>query len=268
VNVALRRPPVAWLALQAIALWPHALWMWSRMRDGSDDPLGVVALAALALLVTRLAPRLRGQPDPRWLAAAVLLTIASTVATLCLPPLPASLVAALALAAGIAAWLPPGTARLPFVGLAVLALPLLSSLQFYAGYPLRLATAQLSTWLLTLVGVAAERSGATMEVGGRLIIVDAPCSGVQMAWMAYFTAFTVAALTNLRDAVFLRRLPWVGILVLAGNAVRNAVVVALAARPAGVGEMAHQATGVAMLAAVCGLVLWVMHRGVVRAQPA
>ena len=31
--------------------------------------------------------------------------------------------------------------------LAVLALPLLSSLQFYAGYPLRVLTAELSQWL-------------------------------------------------------------------------------------------------------------------------
>jgi len=60
----------------------------------------------------------------------------------------------------------------------VLALPLVSSLQFYAGYPLRLITAQASTWLLQAGGWTAARSGTAMLVDGRLVIVDAPCSGL------------------------------------------------------------------------------------------
>src|SRR5439155_398904 len=104
-----------------------------------------------------------------------------------------ALLAALALATGLRAFMPAGRASLPLAGLAVLALPLVSSLQFYAGYPLRVLTAQLSTWGLQLAGVAAARSGSAMTVEGRLIVVDAPCSGVQMVWMAYFCACAVAA---------------------------------------------------------------------------
>ncbi len=83
--------------------------------------------------------------------------------------------------------------RLPLAGLALLALPLLASLQFYAGYPLRVLTAELSAWAAAGRGLAAERSGAAMVVNGHLVIVDAPCSGVQMAWLAYFAACAVAA---------------------------------------------------------------------------
>ena len=56
-----------------------------------------------------------------------------------------------------------------------------------------------------------------MLVQGRLVIVDAPCSGVQMAWMAWFCACAVAALAGCAIGVFLRRLPWVGAIVLAGQ---------------------------------------------------
>ena len=59
----------AWLALHAAALWPHGQWALRRLADGSDDPLGIAALAALLLWLVRAAPRLRVQPQLGWLAA-------------------------------------------------------------------------------------------------------------------------------------------------------------------------------------------------------
>lgn len=245
-----RLPAWAWLALQALALWPHGRWAAARFADGSDDPLGLAALLVLLLAVLLLAPRQREAPRPPWLIASALLSAAATAALWSLPPLPAALLAALALGAALAAWLPAGTPRLPLAGLALLALPLLASLQFYAGYPLRLATAELSTWLLRAAGLAAERSGAAMTVGGQLVIVDAPCSGVQMAWLGYFCACCMALVVNLRDAALLRRLPLVAAIVFAGNVLRNSLLVALEARPQGLDERAHEAIGLAVLALV------------------
>jgi exosortase/archaeosortase family protein len=248
-----------WLALHAAALWPHGLWAARRLADGSDDPLGLAALAALGLWLARAAPTLRVQPLLGWLAVAATLTAAATAAWLLAPPLPAAMLAALALAAHIVAWLPPGVARAPLAGLALLALPLLASLQFYVGYPLRVFTAAFSAWLLQAVGLAAERSGAAMTVSGQLVIVDAPCSGVQMAWLAYFAACTVAAFVGLRDAAFVRRLPLIGLLVLAGNVLRNSLLVGLEARPQGLAEAWHEAIGVAMLVLVIGLTVRLMN---------
>lgn len=253
--------PLAWLGLQALALWPHGLWIARRVQDGSDDPLGLAALAMLLGLLAQRATRLRAAPQTGWLAAALVLTLAANLALFAAPPLACALLAALALAAGLLAWLPARGPRAPLAGLVLLALPLLASLQYYAGYPLRLLTAQLSAWGLQLAGLDAQRAGASMWVSGRLVIVDAPCSGVQMAWMAYFCACTVAALLALRDAAFLRRLPAVGALVLLGNVLRNSLLVALEARPQGLAESWHQAIGIAALAAVCAAVLLVMRGG-------
>ncbi len=253
--------PLAWLGLQAIALWPHWRWAAARVVDGSDDPLGLAALAALLLLVWRLEPQLRGTPRPGWLVVAAMATVGATTAMFLAPPLFGALLAALAMAAGWRAYLPSGHPGLPMAGLAVLALPVVSSLQFYAGYPLRVVTAQLSTWLLQGLGMAAERSGTAMVVQGRLVIVDAPCSGVQMVWMAYFTACAVAAFSGLRDRQLLARLPWVGLLVLTGNVLRNSVLVALEAQHSTVSEAVHQGVGLVVLVTVCSAVVWVM-RGV------
>ena len=263
VNSVLRCRPVhiaawAWLALHAAALWPHGGWAARRLADGSDDPLGLAALAALSLWLARAAPALRVQPHLLWLSAALGLTAAATAAWWLAPPLPAAMLAALALTAHLFAWLPAGVARAPLAGLALLALPLVASLQFYVGYPLRVFTAELSAWLLQAAGQAAERSGAAMTVNGQLVIVDAPCSGVQMAWLAYFAACAVAAFVGLRDAAFLRRLPLVGLVVLAGNVLRNSLLVGLEARPQGLGNAWHEAIGIAMLTIVIGLTVRLM----------
>jgi exosortase/archaeosortase family protein len=230
------------------------------VADGSDDPLGVVALAGLAWGMWRVAPDLRAAPRPGWLVAALALSVAATASVFAAPPLIGALLAVLALVAGLRAFMPSGHAMLPLAGLAVLALPLMSSLQFYAGYPLRVLTAQLSTWGLQLAGVAAERSGSAMWVEGRLIIVDAPCSGVQMVWMAYFCACAVAALAGLSDRRFLRKLAWVGGLVLAGNVLRNSILVLLEARGAA-SEVVHQGVGLTVLALVCLAVAAIVRGG-------
>lgn len=253
--------PMAWLALNAAALWPHGAWMLARVRDGSDEPLGLAALAVLLMLLATRAHTLRIAPQTGWLAAGVALTLLANAALLNAPPLACALIAALALASALMAWLPMRSPRAPLAGLVLLALPWIASLQYYGGYPLRVITAQASAWLLQLAGVAAERSGTAMQVQGRLVIVDAPCSGVQMAWLAWFGACAVAALVSLRDGDFVRRLPWIGVIVLAGNVLRNTVLVALESRPQGLAGSLHEGIGLAALALVCAAVLGVMAKG-------
>ena len=256
-----RVPPLAWLGLQAAALWPHWRWATARLADGSDDPLGVAALAVLGLALWRLAPRLRSAPSRAWLAVAMAGMLLATLALMFAPPLLAACVAVLALVAGLCAFAPGGTPLLPLAGLSLLALPVVSSLQFYAGFPLRVLTAQLSTWGLQAMGIAAERSGTAMWVEGRLVIVDAPCSGVQMVWMAYFCACTVAWWCGLDNRRFAKRLAFVGGIVLIGNVLRNSVLVVLEARQASVPALWHEAIGLVVLALVCAAVARVVHGG-------
>ncbi|MBO9514097.1 MAG: exosortase Q [Variovorax sp.] len=258
-----RAPATAWLALQAVALAPHALWMARRLHDGSDDPLGLLALAALAVLVWRARRELRPAPRLGWLALATAGTLAAAVLRTgvgplpALPPLAAALAAVLALACGLLAFLPRRIAGPPVVLLAMLALPLLSSLQFYAGYPLRVVTAEASRWLL-MAGFSVAREGSSLLVDGQLVIVDAPCSGVQMAWLGYFTACVAGLGSGLEGRRFLARLPAVGLLVLVGNILRNSVLVALEAAGRVPPPWLHDAFGLMVLALVCGGIAWVM----------
>ena len=267
-----RAPALAWIALQTAALWPTWRWMAARLQDGSDDPLGWLALAALAALVLALRRDLRTAPRLPWLAAALAGTLAATALRGAAPALLVSLIAVLAWAAGLLAFLPAtrrgamrvqggvlwpaprlAVGRLPVLGLAVLALPLIASLQFYGGYPLRVLTAEASRWLLA-PWFAVVREGSSLSVNGVLVIVDAPCSGVQMAWAGYFTACAVALWAGRSDRAFALRLPLVGAAVLVGNVLRNSVLVALQASGHGALPGVHEGVGLAALAAVCGVI--------------
>jgi exosortase/archaeosortase family protein len=253
-------PAWIWPALLAAALWPTWLWMAGRMLDRSDDPLGLLALAALGIVAWQARRRLRPAPLLPWMALALAGAGAATASQGLLPPLAVALVALTALAAGLAAFLPASVPTAPVAGLSVLSLPLLASLQFYAGYPLRVITAEASRWLL-MTGHVVERSGASLLVDGRLVIVDAPCSGVQMAWFGYFSACAAALHLGRRNRAFLARLPAVGVLVLAGNIVRNTLLVAAEASGRHLPPWAHEGVGLALLALVCSAIVAVMARG-------
>jgi exosortase/archaeosortase family protein len=232
--------------------------MGQRMLDGSDEPLGLLAIAALTVLLWHCRGQLRAAPRLGWLALSLAAAVTSTAVLWQVPPLLSSLLGLLALGAGFVAFLPPSVPTAPVIGLSLLSLPLLASLQFYAGYPLRVVTAEASRWLLA-AGFSVERTGASLLVDGQLVIVDAPCSGVQMLWLGYFTACVVALHSSRRDAAFLARLPAVSLLVLAGNVLRNSVLVAFEGAGYHLAGWAHQAVGLAVLAAVCMAIAWVMH---------
>lgn len=274
-----RAPALLWIGLHTAALWPTWRWMAARMADGSDDPLGGLALAALAALLVAVRGQLRSAPRLPWLAAALVGTLAATALHGQVTPLLGSLLAIVAWAGGLLAFLPDERrgamrvrdgvlhaaprfpiAALPVLGLAVLALPLIASLQFYAGYPLRVLTAEVSRWLL-LPWFHVLREGSSLNVDGLLVIVDAPCSGVQMAWAGYFTACAVALWAGRGDRAFALRLPLVGAAVLLGNVLRNTALVALEATGRGMPAL-HEGIGLVALAAVCGAVAWVMARRV------
>ena len=233
--------------------------MSARVLDRSDDPLGLLALAALGALVWQHRQRLRAAPRLGWFALAIAGALMATATHSLLPALAVSLVALLGLAAGLAAFLPSGVATAPVVGLSVLSLPLLASLQFYAGYPLRVITAEASRWLL-MATHEVERSGTSLRVDGVLVIVDAPCSGVQMVWFGYFTACLVTLYLGRGNRAFLTRLPAVGGLVLIGNIVRNTLLVSLEASGQHLPGWAHDGVGLLVLATVCGAIAFVMSR--------
>lgn len=236
------------------------------MTDGSDDPLGVLALIALIGLALAARRRLAHAPRPGWAVASLVLAGTAITATTSAPILIAGVIAVLAMLCGVLAVRDAGQPVLAWLGLGLLALPVISSLQFFVGYPLRVITAEVTAWILSGVGIAALREGSTLAVNGQLIMVDAPCSGIQMAWVAYFTACLAAAWLRMRDGVFLRRAAGVGAIVLTGNIVRNTMLVVLEAQGRAP-QWVHELAGILVFACVCTVVLVLVMRGSARRGP-
>jgi exosortase len=86
---------------------------------------------------------------------------------------------------------------LSITGLLLLAVPLVPTLNFYLGYPLRVVVGEAASMLLRLNGFAVLRDGATLLWNGQQISIDAPCSGVKMLWTGMYLSCTLAALQRL-----------------------------------------------------------------------
>lgn len=216
-------PRVAWLLTLLLgALWPHGIWLARRLTDGSDEPWGLLALATVLALVVRA----RGElvtPARAALVVSGALAALAALATFFLPPILAAAVAMLSLAAFITSALPSRPAA-PMATLLLLSLPVIASLQFYLGYPLRLATANAAAPLLALAGVEAQAGGASLLWQGRTILVDPPCAGIGMLWVGSWAA---ALLSYLNDASARRTLAngcVAAVAVFAANVLRNALL--------------------------------------------
>lgn len=238
-----------------LAVSPVLGWYAERVTDGSDEPLGVIALlAALVLLLVRFhraAERatVSFHPD-RWLGGALLLVLLQAT-PLAHFPLISGVVAI-----GIIGWsvrMAEGKAGL--IALLVLSLPLVASLDFYAGYPLRLAASQISALLLNLAGLGVERAGVLLLDAGNVVGMDPPCAGVRMLWTACFTAAIVAARQRLTWQRTLLLLGFSVVCVVLGNSVRAALVFFPESGRVHWLEWAHPGVGLAVHAAVLGAIL-------------
>jgi exosortase/archaeosortase family protein len=251
-------PPALLLAALVAALWPHWVYVARRLTDGSDEPWGILALGTVLLLVARDRAQL-SQPSAAALAASAALALVAAAADLVLPDLAAAAVAMLALGVFLMHALRRPAAAL--VVLLLLALPIVASLQFYLGYPLRVGVAHAASTLLTLIGVAADARGAAIVHDGVRVLIDAPCAGIGMLWMGSYAAALLSYLHGAdARATFVNGVV-AALLVLAANVLRNTLLFFPEAGLVHWPAAAHGAIGVAaFVAALVPLGLFIVSR--------
>jgi exosortase/archaeosortase family protein len=182
------------LILQAAAFWPVWTWYAARLSDGSDEPWGLVSLLLAVLLFVRLPKAARPTPP---LQASLLATLVYAVAFPAAPPMLRAVLAVAAIAVTAASLREVRGAGALF-GLLLLSLPVVASLQFYLGHPLRVVSGFVASSLLSLSGFNVVADGTCLRFGSQLVAIDAPCSGVRMLWGGSFLALALAAYLQLR----------------------------------------------------------------------
>jgi exosortase/archaeosortase family protein len=210
---------VALLGTLVLALWPHWTWMARRLTDGSDEPWGVLAVVTVLVLVAREWRQL-AMPSRKTLVIAAALVVTAAVARNVLLPIVAAAIGMAALATFLAAARRDRPA-LPLASLLLLALPVIASLQFYFGYPLRVTTAAVAAPMLHALGFAAQAQGAALVYNGRTVLVDPPCAGIGMLWVGAYTAALLSYLANVSPWHTARNAAVAAVSVFVANVARN-----------------------------------------------
>ena len=218
------------IAAQLAAFWPVWRWYAARVGGPGEEAWGLLALACVAYFAWRGEDG-SGAPSSGLPAAArslllpaLLVLVYAASYALPLPPLLRAAVAFTALGC-TASVLRFGRRFHPgLLGLFYLSLPLIPSLQFYGGYPLRALVAGAVAPLLRLGGYAVVREGTCLNWAGRLIWVDAPCSGVRMLWVGLFMACALACVYRLRPFGTVLALAAALAAIVSGNVLRAAAL--------------------------------------------
>ncbi len=223
------------LAISLSASWTHWLWMVRRANDGSDDPWGIVALMTVVALVWMDRRTLR-LPSQRTLLATAMLTGGANVSWGMSPPILSAALALLGVAGLVSGLLPGRRPVLPLLMLSMLALPVVASLNFYLGYPLRWFCAQAATQALSLLGLDVTPQGASLLWNGQPILIDAPCAGIAMLWIGFYLAALFSYINSASAARSGATLAMATVIVVMANVLRNTL---LFYKEAGIVQLPH-----------------------------
>lgn len=237
-------PAAVAMSVMLLVFW-DAWWLLAgRFGDGLS------ALPLVLMMLTITVPALRRLPGGAWPRIAPALPVAGmalyAAATMVAPSLVRMVVAVVAVlvtgykASGSRLPLPP------LVALGLLVLPVLSSLDFYLAYPMRVVCANLTAGLLRLNGLAVGVEGVALSWHGTLILFDAACSGVRMLWASLFLVSAIALVAGFSWSRYAGAIGVAVALTIAGNALRaaslfyveNGFVAHLS------GPFAHEAVGI------------------------
>lgn len=207
------------LLLLPLAFWSIIPLYWQRVHTPQERLCGMLAvLTALAFVHLH---RVSGPTRPSLLVPS-LLVLSYGLCIVLLPKVLAVPIALIAIAACLSAITYGSPVHVGLYGLLFLSLPVLSRAQFYFGYPLRVLVGALATPMIRLSGLAVVQEGTVLNLGGELVVIDAPCSGIKMLWAGFYLTFTLACLYRLSAVQTLMYAVGTLVIVLVGNALRTA----------------------------------------------
>ncbi len=253
--------PLLVVACVAACCWDAWRWYSARVAATPEEALALVLTVALIAAIGWRPVRQssRFHPVPLLPLAAMLAIYAAAHAIA-----PQIILAAIAVTAVLYALYRALVGQRPplaFFGLVALSLPVLPSLQFVLGYPMRVVSASITVALLQLQGLAVTREGTHMLWAGETIQFDAPCSGVNMLWAGLM--LTLAACVVWRSGWRMTAIAVCAslLLTIAANVLRAVSLFYVeAGLIAGAAPWWHEAIGLAAFAMSAGTTLWMLQR--------
>jgi exosortase/archaeosortase family protein len=250
------------IGLQVVAFWDVWRWYVSRAVYSWDQPWGVLAL--IAAIVFLLASRKPWPQTDRSLLLPTLLVVFYAATYFSFGPLARATVAFTALAVTTSSLRFGKSSHPGLFGLLYLSLPTLPTLQFFGGYPLRVVVAKIASAILRMSGFAVIPEGTCLNWAGKLIWIDAPCSGIKMLWAGLFLTFVVLCLYELPLLKTFLLLPLVGVVIMATNVFRAVALFYIEAGVLKAPSWGHEYAGVIAFvleaAGIIGIVMLLRRR--------
>ncbi|HKE94932.1 MAG TPA: archaeosortase/exosortase family protein [Povalibacter sp.] len=253
----LRHSRTVLLAAILIAVWPVWRWMAARVADGSADNWELLA-AVTAFVVLIRDRHLRPVRISLWVPVSFLLAYSMSFAVAA--PLVRGLLAMGAVGSACSALWYGRRIELPLCGLWLISLPWMSSLNFYLGYPLRVAVGTVAQVLLQANGIAATRDGTLLLWNGESIAIDAPCSGIRMLWTGAYLCLLLAAWMRLTACRTVALAVATLVIVVAANILRATSLFYVEAGLVAAPGFVHAAVGLVMFLLAGSAVLMLSRR--------
>jgi exosortase/archaeosortase family protein len=159
------------------------------------------------------------------------------------PPLIRAIIAFTAIAFTLTGLFTKNCLNIGIWGLFILGVPLIPTLQYYLGFPLRWLTAFIAVPLINLSGFLISQNGACLNWSGNIIAIDAPCSGVKMLWTGLYLLLTLISIYDYKISKFIIALFGTIIIILFGNILRSTTLFYLEAGIVNAAGWLHQAVG-------------------------
>jgi exosortase/archaeosortase family protein len=248
-----------WLILPAVqfaAFW--AVWQWvaQRLVDIPENITGAVALFVAVGLVVRAVSR--GEIAVPRMGIPIALMIAYAVSYPFVPPHIGAGLAMASIGFLLGSMMGAGI-RAGLVGLLVLALPIIPSMQTHIGYPMRVAGAVVVSWWLHLLGFVVVPEGTCLRWGTNLVLIDEPCSGVKMLWSALVLSCALAGWSGLNGRRTLAAALGATAVVFAANILRETSLFLLQAVGRGTAEdPMHMFLGLAVFGVAAIAIAWMV----------
>jgi exosortase/archaeosortase family protein len=214
--------PAAVTSLVFAATWSGWWWYLSRIATAPEEAVSLIIMVVfLAVYGVQRRGIAVGPASP----SLPMIAMALAGYTLVQSFAPSIFTAAIAIAVSLACLYVAAFRHHPppaFWGLVALALPVLPSLQFVLGYPMRVLSATLTVGLLQIQGLSIERQGTFLLWRGEMVQFDAPCSGVNMLWAGVLLTLMGGVLFRFSVAKLAKALAVTLALTVVANALRAA----------------------------------------------
>ena len=186
------------VCLQLLTFWAVWRWMAIRVWTSGEEVWGIVSIFAVIFFAFFWQKNLAKINSSAFIYPTIF-TLFYLAGFAFAPPLVRAILAMTALTFTLSSWRFGQTFHLGIYVLLLLSLPVMASMNFFLGFPLRVVIGEAVEFLLKLQGLDVWREGVCLHFGEKLVWIDAPCSGVKMLWFGMFLTAVLVCFYQLKN---------------------------------------------------------------------